>query len=435
MKYLFTLLLFLGLTTAHSQTLYFPPLVGATWQTTTTEELGWCADSLPALIDYVGQNNSKAFLILKDGKLWVEAYYGTFTRDSLWYWASAGKSLTGFMVGMAKEQGFIDINAPSSQYLGNGWTSETPQQEANITVLNQLTMTSGLNDGVASPDCTIDTCLEYLADAGTRWAYHNAPYTLLDGVMSGATGSTVNQFFGSNVRNRLGMGLSGYVMTGENNVMFSTARAFARFGLMVLNRGVWNQDTLMHDMNYFDAMTNTSQNLNLSYGYLWWLNGKASYMMPGSQIVFPGSLIPNAPADMFSALGKNCQYLNIVPSKGIVLVRMGDDPDGIVGLVPTVLDNEIWRRLNLIMCDNPLSNQEASSKSIKVFPNPTSTQFQVQLAPTEQIQLLELLDLQGRSIAQTSQSTISVDAVADGIYLLHIQTNKGTHLHKVQIAR
>jgi hypothetical protein len=114
---------------------------------------------------------------------------------------------------------------------------------------------------------------------------------------------------------------------------------------------------------------------------------------------------------------------------------MGDDPDGIVGLVPTVLDNEIWRRLNLIMCDNPLSNQAASSKSIKVFPNPTSTQFQVQLTPTEQIQLLELLDLQGRSIAQTSQSTISVDAVADGIYLLRIQTNKGTLLQKVQVAR
>lgn len=191
----------------------------------------------------------------------------------------------------------------------------------------------------------------------------------------------------------------------------------------------------MHDMNYFDAMTNTSQNLNLSYGYLWWLNGKASYMMPGSQIVFPGSLMPNAPADMFSALGKNCQYLNIVPSKGIVLVRMGNDPDGIVGLVPTVLDNEIWRRLNLIMCDNPLSNQAEKTNQIQVFPNPSATHFQVQLAPTEHLQLLELLDLQGRSIAQTAQSFIAVDACANGMYVLRVRTDKGIHLQKVQIAK
>ncbi|MEZ5069123.1 MAG: hypothetical protein R2847_11860 [Bacteroidia bacterium] len=38
-------------------------------------------------------------------------------------------------------------------------------------------MTSGLDDGVPDNHCTYDSCLVYLADAGTRWAYHNAPYT------------------------------------------------------------------------------------------------------------------------------------------------------------------------------------------------------------------------------------------------------------------
>ena len=92
-----------------------------------------------------------------------------------------------------------------------------------------------MNDDFVNPDCTSDTCLEYLADAGSRWAYHNAPYTLLDEVISGASGSTINQFYNTRVRNRIGMGTSAYIPSGDNNVMFSTARAMARFGLMILN--------------------------------------------------------------------------------------------------------------------------------------------------------------------------------------------------------
>jgi CubicO group peptidase (beta-lactamase class C family) len=436
MKKLLTLLLLWLASNLEAQNVYFPPLTGTTWQTITPAELGWCEDSIPALIDYVGENNSKAFLLLKDGKMVIENYYGTFTRDSLWYWASAGKSLTGFMVGMAQEQGMLNINNPSSNYLGTGWTNETLEQEAQITVRNQLSMTSGLDDDVDSPDCTIDTCLVYAADPGTRWAYHNAPYTLLDGVMEGATGNTINQFYSANVRTRLGMGFSAYIQTGYNNVMYSSARAFARFGLMVLNRGVWNQDTLMHDLSYFDAMTNTSQNLNLSYGYLWWLNGKASFMLPGSQLVIPGSLMPNAPDDMFSALGKNCQYLNVVPSKGIVLVRMGNAPNGLGGLVPTVLDNEIWRRLNIIMCENPTAlDQSHEQMNFNVFPNPSSDRIQVEASDLSKVELLELVDLQGRILATSNTNELSVLNISSGNYFLRVTGKKGVSVKKMQVTR
>ncbi len=435
MKKIFTLLLVWFATSSNAQSLYFPPIIGPNWDTISPTELGWCTDSIQSLIDYVGDNNSKSFLILKDGKIALEAYYGTFTRDSLWYWASAGKSLTGFMVGMAQEQGFLNIHNPSSNYLGTGWTNETPQQEVNITVLNQLTMTSGLNDGVPEPDCTMDTCLEYLADAGTRWAYHNAPYTLLDGVMAGATGNTVNQFYNANVRSRLGMGFSAYIMTGSNNVMYSTTRAFARFGLTILNRGVWNQDTLLHDMSYFDAMTNTSQNYNLSYGYLWWLNGKSSYMLPGSQLVIPGSLMPNAPDDMISALGKNCQYLNVVPSKGIVLVRMGNDPNGLGGLVPTVLDNEIWRRLNGIMCEQPSSINTLNLKKPRVYPNPAEESMHIECSEGEKFISYKLIDLLGKIHLVGNTTEMNTSALSRGIYTLIIETNQGITFQKVQCGR
>lgn len=365
-QFTFTLLFFIAsIIHVSAQSLYFPPLTGNQWATTSLSELSWCPDSVAALVDYVGNNNSKAFLILKDGKMVVENYYGTFTQDSLWYWASAGKSLTAFLVGLAQEDGFLNIDSASSLYQGTGWTSCTPQQEEAITVKNQLCMTTGLDTDIPDLDCTLPECLTYLAEPGTRWYYHNAPYTQLDAVISGAAGSTLNNYYISRLRNRIGMnGI--YIPVGSNNVKFSSARSFARFGLLVLNRGIWASDTVMQDSNYFDAMVNTSQNLNKSYGYLWWLNGKESFRLPETETVFPGYLMPDAPADLIAAVGKNSQLLLIVPSQNLIVVRMGDEPPGINGLVPTALGNEIMERIGRFICQTTgISNLNKNQDPIK----------------------------------------------------------------------
>lgn len=159
------------------------------------------------------------------------------------------------------------------------------------------------------------SCLQYLADPGTRWAYQqNAPYTLLDGVIAGATGASFSNYFNTHIRNPIGMD-GFWFPAGYNNVYFSKARSMARYGLLALNRGIWNTDTILHDTGYFTDMTTPSQGLNESYGYLWWLNGQPSFMIPTVQFVFPGMLMPDAPTDMFSALGKNDQLLNVVPTR------------------------------------------------------------------------------------------------------------------------
>ena len=100
---------------ARAQQLYFPPLAGNAWETVDPASLGWCVDAIPPLLDFVDANNSKAFIVLKDGRIAIEHYTGTFTQDSIWYWASAGKSLTAFLVGAAQADGLLDINAPSSE--------------------------------------------------------------------------------------------------------------------------------------------------------------------------------------------------------------------------------------------------------------------------------------------------------------------------------
>jgi CubicO group peptidase (beta-lactamase class C family) len=114
-----------------AQDIYFPPAVpGSAWETLDPTTLGWCPERIDSLYDFLEAKNTKAFLVLKSGRIVLEHYFGTFTQDSLWYWASAGKTLTSTMVGMAQEDGFLDINEPTSNYLGTGWTAETPAQEA-----------------------------------------------------------------------------------------------------------------------------------------------------------------------------------------------------------------------------------------------------------------------------------------------------------------
>ncbi len=85
------------------------------------------------------------------------------------------------------------------------------------------------------------------------------------------------------------------------------------FGLLNLNNGTWEETTLLKDRDFLEEMKNTSQDLNKSYGYLWWLYGKESAMIPQSKIVFDSPLMSNAPEDLYAGLGKNDQKLYIGP--------------------------------------------------------------------------------------------------------------------------
>lgn len=319
-------------------------------------------DSLYKLLD---DNHTKGFIILKDGKIAIEKYFGTFTQDSAWYWASAGKTITSCLVGIAQQQGLLSINDSTSKYLGKGWTVCPQEKEGLIKIRHQLTMTTGLDYLVPDWDCTDSNCLKYKADAGTQWFYHNATYLLLQDVIEKASGKTYQQFTNQNLSTKIGMTGLWY-----DGVFYSKPRSMARFGLMMLNNGVWNGDTIIKDRNYYNQMINTSQNLNKSYGYLWWLNGKESYMLPSSVRVFNGSVCPQAPNDMFSGLGKNDQKLYIIPSKNMVIIRMGDlAADN--SPVPVVFDTLLWNELNKLFCSPSTGlSTLVFDKQTTIYPNP-----------------------------------------------------------------
>ena len=344
--------------------LYFPPQIGNQWDTVSIQSLGWCPDRVDSLLNFLEEKNSNSFIILHKGKIAIEKYFGTYEQDSFWYWASAGKSLTAFLTGCLQADGQLDIDDATSQYLGQGWTNCTPAQEAQITIRNQLKMTTGLDDMVPDVHCLVDTCLNYLTDPDTRWAYYNAPYRLiLDVLVSASSSNDITLLTFSRIGTRIGMG-GAWI----NYVRWSKARDMARFGLLNLSRGVWNGDTILNDPTYFQEMTTSSQNLNPSYGYLWWLNGQGSYMLPTVQFLFQGDLVPNAPSDMYAAMGKNDQRIFVVPSQDLVVVRQGKAADT-VSLAVSAFDNDLWQKISDLSCTTSAEESKPASP-LKVFPNP-----------------------------------------------------------------
>ena len=325
------------------ETMYFPPNTGTTWETKTPESLGWKTANIAALNTYLSEKNTKSFIVLHNGKIVMENYYNGHTSSSPWYWASAGKTLTAAVTGIAEQEGFLNINNKVSDYLGTGWTSAPLAKENLITCKNLLCMNSGLNDALG--DDVSPANLQYVADAGTRWAYHNV-FVKLQNVVAQSTGQTWTNYFNTKLKDKIGMSGT-WIQDGGLSVYWSNTRSMARFGLLALAKGNWNGTQIINS-TYQNNATTTSQSINLAYGYLWWLNGKTSYHMPQSQLQIPGTLIPTAPSDMYCALGKNDQKIYVVPSKKLVIIRMGDAADG-SNFALSDFDEVLWQKISAVI--------------------------------------------------------------------------------------
>lgn len=328
-------------TPSPTETTYFPPLTGTTWETKSISDLGWNQSAVQPLLDYLALKNSKSFMILVDGRIVMENYFNGHNASKGWYWASAGKTLTSTTSGIAEQEGLIKIDNKVSDYLGTGWTSLSLDKENLITNKHLLNMTSGLDD---TTDDVTPAKLTYTADAGTRWAYHNV-YVKLQDVVAKASKQTWSNYFNAKLRDKIGMEGS-WFQIDNNSVYFSTTRSMARFGLLMYNKGKWDNTQIVNE-NYCSNATNTSQTINQSYGYLWWLNGKSSFHLPQSQLQIPGSLIPSGPNDMYMALGKNDQKIYIIPSKKMVVIRMGDAADG-TNFALSDFDDALWKKINAL---------------------------------------------------------------------------------------
>jgi CubicO group peptidase (beta-lactamase class C family) len=326
------------------ESFYFPPVGSSEWETTTMEQLDWNTSAVQPLKDYLAEKHTKSFMILVNGRIVMEEYMNDHNSTEPWEWNSAGKTLVSATIGIAQQEGLVSITNKASDYLGTGWTSEPSEKENLITIRHLLTMTSGIND---ESSLVIKPNLTYLADAGTRWSYSNVFQKLID-VVSATNAQDFETYFNTKLKNKIGM--EGFWNYGVIFTIYhSNTRSMARFGLLALNKGKWNNEQILNE-NFFNEAISSSQEVNPSYGYLWWLNGKTSYMVPSEQTIYQGALVPNAPSDMYVAMGANDQRIYVVPSKKMVIVRMGDasDPANPSNAI-SEFDVAVWEKINALI--------------------------------------------------------------------------------------
>ena len=327
-----------------SESMYFPPINSSAWETKSLSSLNWDTSQISSLKDFLIQNNTKSFMILVNGKIVMESYFNGHNANATWEWNSAGKTLVATTIGIAQQENLLNINHIVSDYLGSGWTNMPVDKENLITCKNLLSMTSGIDD---TKQLIIKSNLNYLADAGTRWSYHNVFQKLMD-ITSNSTNMDFESYFNSRLKNKIGM--DGF---WNNGLIFkiynSNTRSMARFGLLSLNLGKWQNEQILNE-SFFKESISSSQSINPSYGYLWWLNGKNKFMIPTEQTVFQGALIPNAPNDMYAAMGANDQRIYIIPSKKMVIVRMGEasNPSN-PSFAVSGFDSLLWDKLNAVI--------------------------------------------------------------------------------------
>ena len=330
--------------TTNVEAMYFPPINSSVWETKDITSLGWNTSKIQELKDFLIQNNTKSFMISVNGRIVMEEYYNGHNASATWEWNSAGKTLVASTVGIAQQENLLNINNKASEYLGSGWTNMPVDKENLITCKNLLSMTSGIDD---TKQLIIKSNLNYIADASTRWSYHNVFQKLMD-IVSNATKSDFETYFNTKIKNKIGM--DGF---WNNGLIFkiynSNTRSMARFGLLALNKGKWENEQILNEAFFIESIS-SSQAINPSYGYLWWLNGKNKFMIPTEQTVYQGSLIPNAPSDMYAAMGANDQRIYVIPSKKMVIIRMGEasNPSN-PSFAVSGFDSLLWDKINAVI--------------------------------------------------------------------------------------
>ena len=320
---------------------YFPPIDPANdeWETIPPGTLGWDEAILQDTLDYLGEHNSKGVLLLYKGRILAEQYWPWWDLHTTAKVFSVSKSVVAFLVGMAQAQGLLDINGYMSSYMEVKWSDALP-----ITVRHLLTMTSGLTNFLV---------LNFDAQAGTVWKYNTLAFKELIALLEAVTGVGIDEYTATTLYAPTGMRDTFW----QQDKLHCSARDMARFGLMILAGGQWDGQVLLDDPDYFANMLEKSQNLNEAYGYLWWLNGKNSWILP-DDTTGVGSIIPSAPDDLVSAQGYGDKKIYVVPSMHLVLVRHGNAAGDTAEEALTGFDEALWQ---LLMAAAPIPEDEPSA--------------------------------------------------------------------------
>ena len=265
---------------------------------------------------------TSSLLIVKNGKISVERYWGGHDLHTAQRTFSVAKSMAATLIGQAVQQGQIDVTKPAK--IAEWQTPGDPR--APITTEQLMRMASGLtsdtagnrSDAIYMGGSTVrqwTTQWPLLNPPGTRYRYANNDTMLAVLSLKASQKAALDPagFF-----DRIGMTRTfaehdkdgDYILSSQ---VWTTARDLARLGLLYQNDGMWQgQRLLPKDWRRFVTTPSGPQpDGPFGYGAGFWLRNKSG----------------GIPTDAFGAFGNRGQYLVVIPSRGLVIVRQGYDDD------------------------------------------------------------------------------------------------------------
>ncbi|TBR36384.1 class C beta-lactamase-related serine hydrolase [Dyella terrae] len=286
--------------------------------------------------DPAAPRHTKAVVILHDGKLVAERYADGYTPQTPIWAHSLTKSVMNAFAGILVQDGKLKVEQAAGV---PEWSGANDSRHA-ITIDQLLRMTTGLpfdeTDGPVSP-MTRQFFLErdmraYAAGMplthppGSTWAYSNLAYVLLARSLMDAAdvhdAPAAEQFLRDRLFRPLGMSHTlveadeAGTLVGSSHT-FGTARDFARFGQLYLDDGVIDGQRILPEG--WVAYSH-SQTLDTGYGAGFWTNLRQEGNVPVWDTPWG---MPQLPRDTYFARGALGQYVMIVPSEKLVVVRMG----------------------------------------------------------------------------------------------------------------
>ncbi len=280
------------------------------------------------------KRNTRAIVVVLGDRIIAEQYAPEKDKDTPMHGWSMSKSVTNSLVGILVKEKGLDIHAPVAVA---AWKSpDDPRHK--ITLDMMLRMSSGLAfEEVYAPfkDATYmlytaGSMADYAAakplaaEPDTVWNYSSGTANIIARIVTDQAGGTLagyHQFAKEYLFNKIGAysaviepDASGSFV--GSSYMFATARDWARFGLFLKNKGVWNNEKILPEgwMEY--STTPTPKAPMGEYGAMFWLNS-------GEKGNPDHRKFPSLPADLYYCGGFNGQIVAVIPSRDVVVVRLG----------------------------------------------------------------------------------------------------------------
>ncbi len=297
-------------------------------------------DALNQAIQYAQSMDSSAFMIFQKDKIIHETYWNDRGPDTLSQGQSMMKPLTALVTGLSINNGSIkDINTPIGEYLSQ-WADD---KRGQITIKSLLTMTSGLTQEPMSRDANsqatrllIGTDIEKVAlepaieyPHGTRYSYSNIDSQLLLSTVNHALNGNFAKFTSKEVWSKFALHDARLWLDKENGIphgfccLIASAEDWMRLGIVFLQDGRFG-DTQIIPTEWIKSMT-TPSDTNPNFGYQIWMGspeGGTREYRAGEGFSAKHSA-PYLVKDIVFFDGFGGQRIYIIPSKGLVIVRIG----------------------------------------------------------------------------------------------------------------